>query len=96
MRFYNTQQYGWDEQEKIVLHDYESYPETFNGTIDHFESGSANGIHFIPDEPNEAEPIAVFGSSEGSSNFELAEQLTSESYEVYSSFSLEQTTKQRH
>lgn len=87
MRSYNTQKYGWDEEEALALHEDRNYPDSFDGgTIEHLESGRANGFHLMPDEPRKAEPIVVFGGSEGSSNLELAEQIATEGYEVYALF----------
>lgn len=86
MRFYNTQKWGWDEDMEDV-NDISSYPEEFEGgTIEHFEHGEANGFHFLPDDPNDAEPIAVFGGSEGSANTDAAEFLAENGYEVYAMF----------
>lgn len=88
MRFYNTQKYNLsEEQEAFDYHDVSNYPDSFEGgTVEHFESGMANGLHLLPDNPNDTEPIVVFGGSEGSSNFQLAEQIAEEGYEVYSLF----------
>lgn len=86
MRFYNTKKYEWTE-ETVDFHDYSKYSDSFDGgTIEHFESGMANGFHLMPDNPIDAEPVIVFGGSEGSSNFELAEQIATEGYEVYALF----------
>lgn len=87
MRFYNTQKYGLSDGEMTDYHDLSSYPDTFEGgTIEHFEEGQAAGFHLLPDNPADGETIAVFGGSEGSSNFDLAVQLAEEGYEVYSLF----------
>ncbi|GAJ98966.1 acyl-CoA thioester hydrolase/BAAT C-terminal domain-containing protein [Geomicrobium sp. JCM 19055] len=87
LRFYNAERYGWSDEEEPEYHHYEAYPDSFaGGIVEHFESGMANGFHFIPDEPIAAEPIIVFGGSEGSSNFEVAEDLASKGYETYSLF----------
>lgn len=86
MRFYNTQKWGWSEDMGDVT-DISSYPGAFEGgTIEHFEHGEANGFHFLPDDPNDAEPIAVFGGSEGSVNTDAAEFLAENGYEVYAMF----------
>lgn len=87
MRWYNTEKWGWGETEEMALHDYDSYPDSFEGgTVEHFESGAANGFHLLPDDPVDADPIVTFGGSEGSSNFDLAVELAEEGYEVYSLF----------
>ncbi|GAK09471.1 acyl-CoA thioester hydrolase/BAAT C-terminal domain-containing protein [Geomicrobium sp. JCM 19038] len=87
LRFYNAEHYGWGDEEVPEYHRYEAYPDAFaGGVVEHFESGMANGFHFIPDEPIAAEPIIVFGGSEGSSNFEVAENIASKGYETYALF----------
>lgn len=87
MRFYNTKKYGWDEEKAFDWHDYSLYPDAFDGgTVEHFESGRANGFHLKPEGPIDADPIVVFGGSEGSSNFDLSQEIAEEGYEVYSLF----------
>lgn len=87
MRFYNTWKYDLSKGGASDYHDLSSYPDSFDGgTIKHFEEGKASGFHLLPDDPVEAETIAVFGGSEGSSNFDLSMQLAEEGYEVYSLF----------
>lgn len=87
MRFYNTWKYDLSKGGASDYHDLSSYPDSFDGgTIKHFEEGKAAGFHLLPDDPVEAETIAVFGGSEGSSNFDLSMQLAEEGYEVYSLF----------
>lgn len=87
MRFYHTQKYGWGEKDAPALHDYSTYPDSFNGgSVEHFKKGMSNGFHLMPDDPIDAEPIVVFGGSGGSSNFELAKQIAEKGYEVYSLF----------
>ena len=86
MRFYNNQKWGFDDDMEDVT-DLSIYPEEFEGgTVEHFEHGEANGFHFIPDDPNDAESIAVFGGSEGSPNTDAAEFLAENGYEVYAMF----------
>lgn len=86
MRFYNSQKWGFDGHLEDV-NDLSNYPERFEGgTVEHFEHGAANGFHFVPDDPNDAEPIAVFGGSEGSPNTDVAEFLAENGYEVYAMF----------
>ncbi|WP_017549547.1 acyl-CoA thioester hydrolase/BAAT C-terminal domain-containing protein [Salinicoccus carnicancri] len=86
MRIYNTQKYDLSG-EMPNYHDLSDYPDSFTGgTIEYFESGGAAGFHLLPDTPVATEPIAVFGGSEGSSNFDMALQLAEEGYEVYSLF----------
>lgn len=86
MRFYNSQKWGFDGDMENV-NDLSIYPEEFEGgTVEHFEHGAANGFHFVPDDPNDAEPIAVFGGSEGSPNTDVAQFLAENGYEVYAMF----------
>ncbi len=86
MRFYNSQKWGFDDDMEDVT-DLSIYPEEFEGgTVEHFEHGEANGFHFIPDDPNDAEPVAVFGGSEGSPNTDVATFLAENGYEVYAMF----------
>ncbi|MBM7679085.1 acyl-CoA thioester hydrolase/BAAT C-terminal domain-containing protein [Gracilibacillus alcaliphilus] len=74
-------------QETENYHDLSDYPEQFSyGTVRYFKNGMASGFHLQPDTPIAAEPIVVFGGSEGSSNFPLAEQISEQGYEVYSLF----------
>lgn len=86
MRFYNYQKYDMAGKAPDY-HDYGKYPDSFEGgTIERFESGQASGFHLLPEDPVSSEPVAVFGGSEGSSNFDLAVQLAEEGHEVYSLF----------
>src|SRR5690625_1735739 len=86
MRLYNTQKYDLSGG-MPDYHDLSDYPDSFEGgTIEYFETGEAAGFHLLPDAPVGTETIAIFGGSEGSSNFDMALQLAEEGYEVYSLF----------
>lgn len=54
--------------------------------VDTIEEGRLNGFHFKPEEMESEGVIVTFGGSEGSSNFDLAQLIAEEGYEVYSLF----------
>lgn len=88
LRLFNQSAYNWDEHEFVYdYHDYNTYPSEFaGGIVTHFENGEANGFHFEPNDPIDAQPIVMFGGSEGSSNFEEAQTLAEKGYETYALF----------
>lgn len=54
--------------------------------VETIEEGLLNGFHLVPDSLTKKGVIVTFGGSEGSSNYEVAELLAQEGYEVYSLF----------
>lgn len=85
-RIYHSFEYGWNEETPVNHHRYSQYEVDGDFTTDHFRSGLSNGIHLVPDENQELEPIVLFGDRGGDINFEMATDLANSGYEVYALF----------